>query len=450
MLSVCTSLEGSRLVLKLNRLKDDLSEAMKGFKTVDHHDHLGSVLFKKPLGEIDLPFFFARGYVRSDLVSSGLPQSFYKPSNGKGIWEFENFSYLLEGKDESERVWSQLKPYLEKVRNTTYYQYLLIALRDLYGFDSEEFGDDWKELSDKIRANSKRNPDYTLNLLETAGIHKVILDVSGTGPPSTNVVENQLLVHVVRMDGFILGNMKAIEGFWGNDPIRSLDEYLGVLDEAFETVVKAGAVGIKSGLAYQRIIEYREVPKHKAEEVLTNGLENASSEGRRVFQDFMMHEVCKRCGEHKLPFQIHTGIQAGNYNTIGNADPTYLTNLLRKYPDVKFDIFHGGYPYCKEAGLLAKYFPNAYIDGCWLTHISPSTYKDALDEWLEIVPATKVFAWGGDHVFAEHTYASLKLARELISEVLAAKVIEGRFSMKTALWVGERIMGENAIEVYGL
>ena len=432
---------------KLNRLKLDILEAMEGLQVVDHHDHLSDVLFKENLMEIDLPFFFARGYVRSDLVSSGLSESFFEPST-----VYPNipqiFSYLMEGRDESEKTWSQLKPYLEKVRNTIYYQYLLVALRDLYGFESEEFGDDWKEISDEIRANSKKNPEWALKLLERIGVHKVILDIAGTGPPSTKIVKDEKLAQVVRMDGFIMGDMTAIKRF-RDEPIRSLEEYLETLDEAFQKAVKAGAIGIKSGLAYERKIEYLEVPRYKAERILTIGLEKVSSEDRRVFQDFMMHEVCRRCAEHKLPYQIHTGIQAGNYNTISNADPTYLTDLIRKYPDVNFDIFHGGYPYFKQAGILAKYFPNAYVDGCWLTHISPSAYKQALNEWLEIVPASKIFAWGGDHGIPEHTYASLKMARELIAEVLALKVVDGRFSMKTALWVAERIMGQNAREIYG-
>jgi len=433
---------------QLNRLKEEILEAIKEFRVVDHHDHLRDLLFKERVMEVDLPFFLARGYVRSDLISAGLPESFYElspvyPNLAK------SFAYLMEGRDESEKTWVQLKPYLSRVRNTIYFQYLRIALRDLYGFEGEEFGEDWKELSQKIRARSRENPSWGLKLLKDIGVHRAILDVASTGLPRAEMVDDKKLAQVVRMDGFIMGDMNAVKVFRGDEPVRSLEEYLETLNEAFEKVVKAGAVGIKSGLAYQRIIEYREVSRYEAEKAFTPGLQNVSSEARRAFQDFMMHQVCERCAEFKLPYQIHTGIQAGNYNTITNAQPTYLTNLLRKYPDVKFDIFHGGYPYCTEAGMLAKYFPNAYVDGCWLTHICPSAYKEALNEWLEIAPATKIFAWGGDHFIPEHTYASLKLGKELVAEVLAQKVAGGSFSMKTALWTAERIMGENAIEVYG-
>ena len=432
---------------KILQLKRNILEFMKEIEIVDNHDHLREVFFKESPLEIDLPFFLSRGYMRSDLVSSGLPEAFYEPSVKYPNFP-KNFCYLLEGKDQSEKLWSTLRPYLQRIRNTVYYQYLLIALRDLYGYEREEFGDDWRELSDKIRENSRKNPQWALSLLDKMGIRKVILDIAGTGLPCDQIVKDERLVQVVRMDGFITGDMNVIKTIW-DEPIRNLEDYLEALDETFKRAVDSGAVGIKSGLAYQRIIEYKDVPKYKAERILTSGLNNVSSGERRVFQDFMMHEVCRRCAEYNLPFQIHTGIQAGNFNTITNANPTYLTSLIRKYPEVKFDIFHGGYPYFREAGILAKYFPNAYVDGCWLTHISPSAYREALSEWLEIVPATKIFAWGGDHVIPEHTYASLKLGKELIAEVLASKVVDGRFSEKTAYWIAERIMGKNAEEVYG-
>jgi len=90
-----------------------------------------------------------------------------------------------------------------------------------------------------------------------------------------------------------------------------------------------------------------------------------------------------------------------------------------------------------------------YLNACWLAHISPSAYKRGLNEWLEVVPSNKILAWGGDHGILEHSYASLKLAKGLISEVLATKVATGYFSEKIALSVAERIVGGNAIELYG-
>ena len=77
-------------------------------------------------------------------------------------------------------------------------------------------------------------------------------------------------------------------------------------------------------------------------------------------------------------------------------------------------------------------------------------YTRALDEWIEIVPSNKIFAWGGDHRIAELTYASLMLAKDLIADVLARKVASAYFTMKVALDLLEKIMGKNGIDFYRL
>jgi len=432
---------------KLREIREKISESLDRVKIVDNHDHLIDPFLPKIEREMDLPYFLTQTYLKGDLVSSGMPEKFLTE---------QNFKYLEKSPDEdqSEQRWKELKPYLENVRNAIYYRYLLIALRDLYAFDEEEIDDsNWQEVSHRIRERSRDHLEWSLEILDKMKVYRVILDISGwRGPRSaaltnSDIVKDERLVQVVRMDPFIYGNLWVVENFT-EEKVRSLEDYIHVLDKAFAEAVKTGAVGVKSGLAYQRILSYDNVAKSDAERVFSNGLNNVDSRERKVFQDFMMHAVCERCSKHRLPFQIHTGIQAGNYNTITNANPTHLTNLFQEYPDVRFDLFHGGYPYVQEAGILAKYFPNVYLDACWLAHISPVAYKRALDEWLEIVPANKIFAWGGDHGIIEHSYASLMLCKELVSEVLAAKVASGCFSKKVAISVAEKIMGENAVKVY--
>ena len=427
---------------KMKETKQEIRQSIEEMKVVDNHDHLSFPFLPEINFEMDLPYFLTHTYLAGDLISSGMPEAFLAP---------EKYKYLEKpcGEDESEQRWKELRPYLENVRNTIYYRYLLIAFRDLYGLGGEEIEDsNWNEISWRIRERSKNHLKWSLEVLDKMKVHRVILDINGTAPPNNEIVKDERLVQVVRMDDFIQGNPKVVENF-AKEKVHSFDDYLNVLDQAFEAVVKAGVVAIKSGQAYGRKLFYDSVAKSDAERLFSKGLNRVSSEERRIFEDFMMHAVCERCARHELPFQIHTGIQAGNYNTITNAKPTHLTNLFRKFQDVQFDLFHGGYPYIQEAGILAKYFPNVHLDACWLAHISPAAYKRGLDEWLEIVPSNKIFAWGGDHGIIEHSYASLMLAKDLVSEVLAAKVVSGYFSKKVAILAAERIMGQNAIGVYG-
>ena len=98
-------------------------------------------------------------------------------------------------------------------------------------------------------------------------------------------------------------------------------------------------------------------------------------------------------------------------------------------------------------GVLAKYFPNVYLDACWLSDISISGYKRALSEWLEIVPSNKIFAWGGDQMVIEHSYASLLLAKDLIADVIVDKVNSGYFNKNLGISVMKKILGQNAINL---
>ncbi|MCB9502019.1 MAG: amidohydrolase family protein [Deferribacteres bacterium] len=124
-----------------------------------------------------------------------------------------------------------------------------------------------------------------------------------------------------------------------------------------------------------------------------------------------MHRLVDLAEEFDLPMQIHTGLQAGNGNIITNSNPTHLTQLIMSHPRVDFCLFHGGYPYGGELAVLAKNFPNVYIDMCWSAIISPSYSKRYLHEWIETVPANKILAFGGDYSVVELVYAHSVMAK---------------------------------------
>jgi predicted TIM-barrel fold metal-dependent hydrolase len=427
-------------LVNIKEAKQEILEYIESIKIVDQHEHLSLPFMREGNFENDLPYFLTNTYLGGDMWAIGFPTQSITP---------EKYRYLEKplDEDQSEERWNELKPYLEKLRNTIYYRHLLIALRDLYGFEGEEVDDsNWRELSQGIREKSRNRLKWSLEVLDRMKVYKVILNI-GNSLPNDKIINDERLVQVVSMDDFVRGNLDVIKK---NLPesARSFGDYLNALDQTFEAAIKAGAVGVKSTLAYERSIFFENVAKADAERIFSKGLGEVGSQERRVFQDFMMHAVCDKCAEYNLPFQIHTGLQAGILNTLANAQPTLLTNLFQKFSDVRFDIFHGGYPYLREAGILAKYFPNVYLDACWLAHISPAAYRQALDEWIEVVPSNKIFAWGGDHLQIEHSYASLNLAKDLVSDVLAAKVASGYFGKKVAFMVAERIMGKNAAEVY--
>jgi uncharacterized protein len=148
--------------------------------------------------------------------------------------------------------------------------------------------------------------------------------------------------------------------------------------------------------------------------------------------------------------QVHTGLQESSGNLIYHSDPALLSNLFLEYPDVKFDIFHIGYPYQHVLSALAKMFPNVYVDMCWAHIISPVACVNALVEWLDAVPVNKISAFGGDYCFVDGIYGHQALARMNVSKALAIKVRDGVFGADRAKRIAEMLFVDNPTALFGL
>ncbi|MCB2798443.1 amidohydrolase, partial [Listeria monocytogenes] len=77
--------------------------------------------------------------------------------------------------------------------------------------------------------------------------------------------------------------------------------------------------------------------------------------------DYIIFFLCEIADKKGLVFQIHTGVQ-NNWGCIPDSNPILLIPLLKSFPKVKFDLFHAGYPYSREIGMLAKHYPNVWLN----------------------------------------------------------------------------------------
>ena len=63
-----------------------------------------------------------------------------------------------------------------------------------------------------------------------------------------------------------------------------------------------------------------------------------------------------------LTFQFHTGLQNGTGQPDCQQQSRAAQHLFLQYPEVRFDLFHIGYPYQHVLSALAKNYANVYID----------------------------------------------------------------------------------------
>ena len=412
---------------------ESLRESIRQIPLVDTHEHLDSEeswLNQKA----DISHLF-RHYASCDLISAGMPP--------------DDLARIRSEQVDPETKWEILEPYWIKARNTTYCRAIDIAVRDLYGLPGlsrETYGAVLKKMDETRRAGWYREV-----LKNKANIE---ISVIAKWDPS---LDRELFVQSVNLDEFaFVSNRHSLNALAERRgmSIYSLQDLVSALDATFEKLLADGAVAIKCGLAYCRPIFFDNPTSNEAEAVFNRAFrargEGASWEECKPLQDYMVHEMVRRAEAHGLVVQIHTGIQEGNGNYVTDTNPTLLTNLFMMYRNARFDIFHAGFPYSRELGVLAKNFANVYPDMCWMHIIGAASARNILDEWLDLVPANKILAFGGDYRMVEGVYGHSVIARENVSRVLADRVERGDQTMGEAKDIAERILRLNAREIFGL
>ena len=441
----------------MSEIASRIAGAVNAIRLVDTHEHLFSEE-ERNRAAVDFSYLFPH-YAPSDLISAGMPPPLLEAvrlptrqvlmDRSVRVRRPRLFPVPTRSDLTLEQRWTALEPYWEAVRHTGYAKCLLVAVRDL--FDVPDISrQTLRQLSGAIAA-SRRPGWYAHVLRDKAGIAISILDGGRAD------VDKTFFAPVVRLDHFAAARTREELAMLEADSgvaIHSLDDLLHAMHAVLQGYLADGAVGIKIGLAYRRVLRFEKVAKADAERLFNRIAdhlgEGLSWEEARPLQDFLVHQIIRAAIDHDLPIQVHAGLQEGNENLLTNSNPTHLASLFIEYREARFDLFHGAYPYLGEALALAKNFPNVYLDLCWLHIISPTAAARMLHEAIETVPANKIFAFGGDFIIPEGAYGHAVLARQVVSRVLTEKVEGGYLSEDEAVSLAAAVLRSNPAALFRL
>ncbi len=439
----------------------ELREAVEDIWLVDCHEHIGYE-HKTEGRRLDLFGLLKSSYAMIDILAAGASTELY----------------LNPPKDKRKR-WEALAPFLPKVQGTAYYRSMLRVLKDLFDLEDDEVNEsNWEELDRRIGEYVKRPNWYHYVMKDRAKID-VALHGDETGDVdfkyyrpimatmvwlfARSIPQKRLneaagdrsipLSERMRIPVNVFG-MQPAEGLRKNfenlfGVPEDFDEFVSMLHKEMRRRADTGTIGVKIPIAYFRALRFEDVPKEEARRLFNKPDEERTALEFVKLQDFVAHEIVRQCRELDLVVQVHTGIQAGTGNYLEKSNPLHLENMFFTYPEVKFDVFHGGYPFCGEIGVLAKSFPNVYLDFCWMPVISPSATTRHLREWMETVPCSKLL-WGGDAHTPEEGYGTAAFGRDTVARTLADAVDDDYISMRTALDLGRMILRENALALFNV
>jgi len=402
-------------------MKEDLFERIHGYigslpVSSDHEHHLADDAFA---GGMTLDGLFSNSYV---------------------AWT----GFVPDGTTASRQT------FLDNVRFNSYFTWMERGIRQVHGLKQQVDLASWDEISEVVARAYARDPDFHWRALAENGYERLILDTYWN--PGDDDGHPEIFTPTFRIDQFIYGHhAEAVGpneivpwqhyGFTGG----SLDDYVEMM---FETVRKQHAAGrvaaLKCAEAYNRTVDFLPDDADAARRCFGKHPGETEPQERILFGNYVFNRCCELAGELALPFQVHTGLAR-----IRTSNPMNFEPMLERYPDVRFVLFHAGYPWTHEVAGLAHNYRNALPSLTWTATICTSAAIRALHDFIDAACSVNSITWGSDCWVAEESVGAMLAWRFIVAKVLTERVLDGRMSIPDAESLARKLMNENNRSVYG-
>lgn len=379
-------------------------------------------------------------YMSGNLRGSGINPGKFKTAAGTTV-------NIMELVGESPRTaLSLLKELLKDQIQTGTFLSTRLGIEHLYEsrLDLED-EDLMLELSVSIAKRYKTLFDWYETAMDRTGFTGLIRPVH---PEFYFSIDNDLAWKELEFTRTVL-RLDPLLGFW-EESERKSDLFAKVGTEAHDAASwraflekminlagENGCVGIKQLQAYRRNLDFE---KPADSEVRFSG--ELSKDEQTVFQNWVVNECSKLADDLGWPHQVHVGT-----HNLPDSSPLPLQKLARNYQRQKIVQIHC-WPYQREAGYLAKLYPNVYIDTCWQAVLNPEFLHESIGHWLHYVPLHKI-TMGNDSTSIEMAAGS-----SLISKTILMESIDRQFSAwyaggKSKMDIVYDFMHNNAVDLYG-
>lgn len=246
--------------------------------------------------------------------------------------------------------------------------------------------------------------------------------------------------------------------------IHSLPDFLAALDRLFEGYLAHGVRAIKFGSAYRRTLCFAAPDPAAAAAELESVLSLQYDGDARccghpapcrpyselsALDDLLTHHLLALCEKHGLAAVFHTAMHAWNDNDPARIHCSGLRDTIRRYRGVNFILLHAGMPFFEEAVLLARYYPNVYLDLTWAHIISPRLTRQAILRILELLPTNRILAFGGDYIYLQSLRGHLEMAMENFAAAFAEAIGDGILDEAQAKEILRLWYFDNPNRIYG-
>jgi predicted TIM-barrel fold metal-dependent hydrolase len=234
-------------------------------------------------------------------------------------------------------------------------------------------------------------------------------------------------------------------------------EYLGFAARTLAENQRRGGVAIKFEASYFRSLSFGDPSGETVEPIYAKfragGVPTTGE--YTLFQDFIFRYLIIAASALKLPVHIHTSAGGGDYFDLRGVNVLNLENVVRdpRHAQTTFVLIHGGYPYDREAMLLAS-MKNVYLDSSATElMLYPTEFKQVLRRWLEMYPEKLTFGTDAfpynDALGVEEVYwMGVHTARTALAAALAEMIAAREITEPQAMRMAHGYLHDNAASLY--
>ena len=414
-----------------NQYFGDIRQYLDTIPVIETHEH-----YTKYQNAGDALQFLLGNYYGSDFESAG----------GGGIpgelSQKERYEYFLK--------------FYQKSKHTAYARGMLEGLRICWGIESLNSYENFLELEEKLKTRDVSIYDETMEKLNIKAKVVDMFNISDFVNGKNTDYSKYCRFAFSLPDFHSLHSKGELQKYnrYLKRPAKTLDDYLEGFDIFLKKSLEFGVVCFKDQTAYRRSIAYGNPTRDEAEKAFNamayNPREVIGDDRARALDDWLFQYALRQAAKYNLPVQIHTGHMAGIRNDIVKTNAAHLIPAIELHEDVRFDLFHGNWPYMDEYLYMGKNYPNVCLNLCWAQSIDPLYCVEFMKRAVMTVPHGKIFAFGGDTGMIEWAAGYLSLAKDNVAIALSELADSGWLSLDEAKQLGLDWFFGNPNEFFGL
>jgi len=344
--------------------------------------------------------------------------------------------------------WEALRPHLDLIRNTAAFKALLKALSAILQMDVPDLDDsNWRDVSDGLTECNGREGYCATTLRRIARVEKVVRYSEEEGADTGC---EEIFSALQDFDDFLLGfdpeRRRALAADEDAD-IVSFADFIDMLESTFAKAVKRGIAGVKSTRGKFGTVNDQPVPPALAAQVFSRGGVDVPPPAIHQFQDFVFQCIVDLCVRYELPM-VHF-MPRDDVSLLAASNPMSMTGIFQRTPKARHLFLEAAFPFQGILGCCATKWACVFASFDTLVMRSPSLARRTLNDWLDLVPISKMTLIGSDSKCVEGTCAASILAREVLADVLIERVNAGYCGVADACEFARRLLYENALTIYG-